>query len=209
MVFYPSGSFHVRSSGYAFGSPPGSLPQKCDTDKYSQNLNKRRFGFFTHQAFSIFVLAAVPWGPILDPCCKSMILTSIHKIQITIVYVFLAIRHFRFSLHWSSLGVTSWILAAEVWCWHVFAKFSYTSRLFFLHIRHVPFSFLWLPLGIPSWILAAKVCSCQVVAKFNQKSFIFLPIEHFPFSILWRFFGIPSLILVVKVWSWEVWAKLK
>ena len=44
--------------------------------------------FFTHRTFSIFVPLVVFWGAILDPCCKSMILTSVSKIQIKVAYVF-------------------------------------------------------------------------------------------------------------------------
>ena len=114
MVFYPSGSFHVRSSGYAFGSPPGSLPQKCDTDKYSQNLNKRRFGFFTHQAFSIFVLAAVPWGTILDPGGKSEVLRETHIIHEKVVKDFDARHALSFLSPWLFLGLPLWVLVEKL-----------------------------------------------------------------------------------------------
>ena len=93
-VFYPSDIFHFRSFGCPLGSHPGSLRQKCDPDKYSQNSNKIRLCFFTHQTFSISTPLVVPWDPILDPCGKSVILTSTHTIQIKIVYEFSPIRHF-------------------------------------------------------------------------------------------------------------------
>lgn len=114
-VFFTHRAFSMFTTfGYPLGCHPGSLLQKCAPDKYSQNLNKSRLCFLTHQAFFIVVPLAVPWGPILDPCSKSMTLTSVATIQIRIVSVFLAIKHFPFSLLGLSLGMPSWILAAKV-----------------------------------------------------------------------------------------------
>jgi len=115
LCFFTPRAFSMFTTfGYPLGCHPGSLLQKCAPDKYSQNLNKSRLCFLTHQAFFIVVPLAVPWGPILDPCSKSMTLTSVATIQIRIVSVFLAIKHFPFSLLGLSLGMPSWILAAKV-----------------------------------------------------------------------------------------------
>jgi hypothetical protein len=114
MNFHPSDIFDFRSFDCPLGSHPESLQQKCDPYKYAQNSFKSRLCVFAHQTFSIFVPLAVPWGPILDPCGKSAVLTGARKIQIKIVYAFLPIRHFPFSLLWLSLGIPSWILAAKV-----------------------------------------------------------------------------------------------
>ena len=113
-VFCPSDISHFHSFSRPLGSQLRSWRQKCDPDRYSQNAHKSRFCFFTHQTFSIFLPLAVPWGPTLDPCSKSVILTSARKIHIKVVYVFLPIRHFPFSFLWLSFGVPTWILAAKV-----------------------------------------------------------------------------------------------
>ena len=123
-VFCPSDISHFHSFGRPLGSQLRSWRQKCDPDRCSQNAHKSRFCFFTHQTFSIFLPLAVPWGPTLDPCSKSVILTSARKIHIKVVYVFLPIRHFPFSFLWLSFGVPTWILAAKVWSWQVHAKFT-------------------------------------------------------------------------------------
>jgi hypothetical protein len=145
MVFYLPDIFHFRSPGCPLWSHPGSLRQKCDPDKYSQNSNKNRLCFFTHQTFSIFTPSAGPWDTILDPCGKSVILTGARKIQIKSVYVFLPIRHFPFSLLWSSLRIPSWVPAGNVWSWQVFAKFKWTSFMFF----HPPDIFHFRSFGCP------------------------------------------------------------
>ena len=113
-VFYPADIFHLHSFGCHLGSQLRSLLQKCDPDKCDQNSHKSRLCFFTLQAFPIFVLLAVSWGPNLDPCGKSVILTGAIKIHIKVIYVFLGSRHFPFSFLWLSLGVATWILAAKV-----------------------------------------------------------------------------------------------
>ena len=124
MFFYPSYTFHYHSFGCPLGSQLGSLLQKCDPDRRTQNSHKSRLCFFTHQTFPIFIPLAVPWGPNLDPCCKSVILTGARKIHIKVVYVLLPIIHFPFSFLWLSLGVPTWILAAKMWSWQVRAKFT-------------------------------------------------------------------------------------
>jgi len=113
-VFYPSDIFHFHSFGCHLGFQLGSLLQKCDPDRRDQNSHKSRLCFFTHQTFSIFIHFAVTWGPDLDPCCKSVILTSAIKIHIKVVYAFLTSMHFSFSFLSLSLGVPPWVLAAKV-----------------------------------------------------------------------------------------------
>ena len=114
MFFYPADIFHFHSFGCHLKSQLRSLLQKCDPDKCDKNLHKSRLCFFTLQAFPIFILLAVTWGPNLDPCGKSVILIGAIKIHIKVIYVFLPSRHFQFSFLWLSLGVTTWILAAKV-----------------------------------------------------------------------------------------------
>ena len=87
-VFYPSDIFHVQSFGRPLKSQLVSLQQKCDPDKRVQNSYNNRWCLVTPQAFSILIRLAVPWRPILDPCGKSVILTSAREIHITIVCVF-------------------------------------------------------------------------------------------------------------------------
>ena len=123
MFFYPSYTFHYHSFGCPLGSQLGSLLQKCDPDRRTQNSHKSRLCFFTHQTFPIFIPLDVPWGPNLDPCGKSVILTGARKIHIKVVYVFLPIIHFPFSFVCMFLGIPTWILAARVWSWQARAKF--------------------------------------------------------------------------------------
>ena len=78
------------------GCHSGSLLQKYDPDKCEQNSNKSRLCFFSHQALSTFASLAVPWGAILDPCGKSVILASTCAIQINVVYGFFT--HQAFSI---------------------------------------------------------------------------------------------------------------
>ena len=61
--------------------------QKCDPDKCDENSRKNRLCFFTLQAFPSFIPSAVTWGPNLDPCSKSVVLTGAIKIHIKFVYV--------------------------------------------------------------------------------------------------------------------------
>ena len=124
MFFYPAVISHFRSFGCHLVSQLGSLRQKCDPGRCDQNLHKSRLSFFTQQTFFIFTHLAVTWGPSLDPCCKSVILTGAIKIYIKVVYAFLPSRHFPFSFLWLSLGVTTWILAAKVWSWQLRSKFT-------------------------------------------------------------------------------------
>jgi len=70
--------------------------------------------FFTRQAFSISIPLITPWDPILDPCGKRVILTSIREIQIQNHVCFLPIEHFPFSFLWLFFGVPFWILVAKV-----------------------------------------------------------------------------------------------
>ena len=88
MVFYPSDIFHFHSFCCHLGSQLGSLLQKCDPDRRDQNSHESRLCFFNQQAFPIFIPLAVTWCPALDPCDKSVILTSAIKIHIKVVYVF-------------------------------------------------------------------------------------------------------------------------
>ena len=113
MFFYPSDIFHLLPFGCSLGSPFGSLQQKCDPDKCAQKTHKNRLCFSTHQTFSICFPLVVPWGPHLDPCSKSVILTGARKIHIKVVHVFLPIRHFLFSFLWLYLGVPSWALGEK------------------------------------------------------------------------------------------------
>ena len=112
--FYPSDIFYFHSFVCSLGSQLGSLRQECGPGRRAQNSYKTLLCFVTHQTFPMFIPLAVPWGPNLDPCCKSAILTGARKIHIKVVYVFLHIRHFPFSSLWMSLGVQTWILAAKV-----------------------------------------------------------------------------------------------
>jgi hypothetical protein len=105
MFFYPSNIFHFQSFGCRLVPQLGSLRQKCGPDSYDKNSHESRLCFFTQQTVSIFIPLAVTWGPSLDPCGKSVILTSAIKIHIKVVYVFLPSIHFPFSLPWLSLGV--------------------------------------------------------------------------------------------------------
>jgi hypothetical protein len=112
--------------------------------------------FFTRQAFSISIPLITPWDPILDPCGKRVILTSIREIQIKIMYVFYPSNIFHFRSFGCFLGCHSGSLLQKYdpdKC----EQNSNKSRLCFLAIRHCPRSLLWLSLGVPSWILAAKV----------------------------------------------------
>ena len=113
-VFHPSDIFHFHSFGCHLGSQLGSLLQERDPDKCDQNSHRSRLCFFNQHAFYIFIHLAVTWGPNLDPCCKSVILTSAIKIHIKVVYVFLTSMHFSFSFLSLSLGVPPWVLAAKV-----------------------------------------------------------------------------------------------
>ena len=123
MFFHTSDISHFHPFGCPLGSKLGSLRQKCDPDRCTQNSHKSRLCFITHQTFPIFIPLAVPWGPNLDPCGKSVILTGARKIHIKVVYVFLPIRHFLFSFVCMFLGIPTWILAARVWSWQALAKF--------------------------------------------------------------------------------------
>ena len=114
MFFYPANIFRFHSFGCHLGSQLRPLLQKCDPDKCDQNSHKSRLCFFTLQAFPIFIPLAVTWGPNLDPCGKSVILTGAIEIHIKPIYVFLPSRHFPFSLIWLSLGLPTWILLAKV-----------------------------------------------------------------------------------------------
>ena len=114
MFFYPSDIIHFHLFFCHLGYQLGSLLQKRDPDRCEQNSHKSHLCFFIHQTFSIFIHFAVTWGPNLDPCCKSVILTSAIKIHIKVVFVFLTSMHFSFSFIFLSLGVPTWILAAKV-----------------------------------------------------------------------------------------------
>ena len=167
MFFYPSDIFHLLPFGCSLGSPFGSLQQKCDPDKRAQISHKSRSCFFAHQTFSIFIPLAVPWGPDLDPCSKSVILMGARKNHIKVVYVFST--HQTFSIFIPL--VVPWgphldpcsksVILTSALKKHI--KIVYV----FLPIRHFPFASLWLFLRVPIWILAAKVWSWQARAKFT------------------------------------------
>ena len=123
MFYYPSYISHFHSFGCPLGFQLGSLRQKCDPDRCTQNSHKSRLCFITHQTFPIFMPLAVPWGANLDPCCENVILTGAREIHIKVVYVFLPIRHFLFSFVCLFLGIPTWILAARMWSWQARAKF--------------------------------------------------------------------------------------
>jgi hypothetical protein len=140
MFFNQADMFHFPSFGCHLVPQLGSSRQKCGPDRCDQNSHKSRLCFFTQQTFSIFMPLIVTWGPSLDPCGKSVILTSAIKIHIKVVRVFLHSRHFPFSFLWLSLGVPTWILAAEVSSWQVRSKFTlklfmafYPSDIFHVH----------------------------------------------------------------------------
>jgi len=166
MNFYPSYIFHFRSFDCPLGSHPGSLQQECDPYKHLQNSNKSRLCFFTHQTFSIFAPLVAPWDPILDPCGKSVILTSACKIQIKVVWAFYPSDIFYFCSFGCPLGSHPGSLRQKCDP-DKYSQKSNEYRLCFLPIRHFPFPLLRLSLGIPSWVLAAKVWSWQVFTKFQ------------------------------------------
>ena len=137
----------------------GSLRQKCDPDRRDQNSHKNHLCFFTHQTFSIFIHFAVTWGPDLDPCCKSVILTSAIKIHIKVVYAFFNQHAFFIFIYFAA----TWCPTLGPCCRSVILtgviKIHIKVGYVFLPSRHFPFSFLWLSLGVPTWILATKVRS--------------------------------------------------
>jgi hypothetical protein len=158
-VFYPADIFHFPSFGCHLVPQLGSLRQKCGPDRCDQNSHKSRLCFFTQQTLSIFMPLVVTWGPSLDPCGKSVILTGAVQIHIKVVRAFLPSRHFPCSFLWLSLVVPnldpcckSVILTGAI---KIHIKIVYV----FLPIKHFPFSVLWLSPGAPTWILAAKVWS--------------------------------------------------
>ena len=104
MFFYLADIFHFHSFGCHLGSQLKSLLQKCDPDKCDQNSHKSRLCFFTLQAFPIFIPLAVTWGPNLDPCGKSVILTGAIKIHIKVIYVFSPADIFHFHSFGCHLG---------------------------------------------------------------------------------------------------------
>ena len=113
MFFCPSDIFHFHLFGCLLVSQLGSLRQKCDPDRCTQKSLQSRLYFFEHQTFPIFIPLAVPWGPNMDPCAKSVILASARKIHIKAVYVFFAHQTFPFPFLWLSLGVPSWALGEK------------------------------------------------------------------------------------------------
>ena len=155
--FYPSDIFHLHPFGCPLGLQFGSLQQKCALDKCAQNSHKKRLCFFTHQTFSIFIPLVVPWGPLLDPCSKSVILTSANKIRIKVVHAFFTHQTFPIYI---PLAVP-WGTDLDPRSKSVFltsARKNHIKSVYvFLPIRHFPFSLFWLFLGVPIWILAAKV----------------------------------------------------
>ena len=159
MFFYPADIFHFDSFGCHLGSQLRSLLQKCDPGKCARNSHKSRLCFFTHQTFPSFSPLVVPWGPNLDPCCKSVILRGAREFHIKVVYVFFT--HQTFSI-FISLVVPWWPNLAPC-CKSVILTGARKIRIkvvyVFLPIRHFPFSSLWLSLGVSTWVLAAKVWS--------------------------------------------------
>ena len=98
VFFYTSDMFHSRSFGYPLGSHPGSLLQTYCPGKYSQNSSKRCLRVLPIRHFPFWLLLVDPWDPILRSCGKSVMLTSTCAIQLKVVYGFLPIRRFPFSL---------------------------------------------------------------------------------------------------------------
>ena len=123
-VFYPSDDFHFHSFGCPLGFQLGSLLQKWDPDKCAQNLRKSRLCFFAHQTFPIFSPLVVLWGPSLDPCGKSVVLTGVFKIYIKVVYDVVAIWHFPFSFIAPSLCAPLWIFVTKVLSWWMQSKLT-------------------------------------------------------------------------------------
>ena len=91
MFFCPLDVFYFHTFGCPLGSQLGSLRQKCDPDRCTQSSHKSRLCFVTHQTFPIFIPLVVLWGPSLDPCGKSVVLTGVFKIYIKVVYDVVAI----------------------------------------------------------------------------------------------------------------------
>ena len=157
MFFYPSDIFNFHSFGCHLGSQLGSLLQKCDPDRCAQKSHKSRLCFITHHTFPIFIPLAVPWGPDLDPCSKSVILMGARKNHIKVVYVFSTHQTFSIFIplvvpwgpHLDPCSKSVILTGAR--------KIHIKVVHVFLPISHFPFSFLWLFLGIPIWVLAAKV----------------------------------------------------
>ena len=121
-VFHPTNISHFHSFGCHLVSHLGSLRQKCDPDRCDQNSHKSCSCFFIQQTFPTFISLAVTWGPNLDPCCKSVILTGAIKLRMKITYVFFPNRHFPFSFRLLSLGVPTWFVAAKVRSWQMRLK---------------------------------------------------------------------------------------
>ena len=155
--FYPSDIFHVRSFVCSLVSQLGSLRQKSDPGKCIQNSHESRLCCFTNPTFDIFIPLVVPWGPNLDPCYKSVILTGARKIRIKVGYVF-----------FTHQALSIFIPLAVPWdpnldpCYKsVILTGARKIRIkvvqVFAPIRHFPCSPFWLPLGVATWILAAKV----------------------------------------------------
>ena len=166
------------------GSQLGSLLQKCDPDRCARNSHKSRFCFFTHQTFASFIPLAVPWGPNLDPCCKSVILTGARKIHIKVVSVFCPSDIFQFHSFGCPLGSQLGSLLQKCdpeRC----SRISHQSRLCF--VTHQTFS-IFIPLAVPWRPNLAPCCKSVILTGARKISIkvvsVFLPIRHFPVSFL-------------------------
>ena len=82
------------------------------------------FMFFTNQTSSIIIPLVAPWGPNLDPCGKSVVLTCVFKIYIKVVYDVVAIWHFPFSFIAPSLCAPLWIFVTKVLSWWMQSKLT-------------------------------------------------------------------------------------
>ena len=131
MFRYPSDISHFHSFGCPLESRFGSMQQKCDPGRRTQNSHKSRLCFLPIRHFPSSFLWLPFWCPNLDLCCKSVMLASAIKIHIKVVSVFLPFRHFPFSFLWLSLGCPTWILVAKVRSWQARAKFIQKSFMFF------------------------------------------------------------------------------
>ena len=189
MFCYPSDISHFHPFGCPLGSRLGSLLQKCDPDRRTQNSHKSRLCFFTHQTFPIFIPLAVLWCPNLDPCGESVILTSARKIHIKVVYFSYPSDIFHFHSFGCPLGSRFRSLQQKRGpdrC----AQNSHQSRLCFL--THQTFS-IFIPLFVPCRP-NLDPCGKNVVLTGARQIRIkvvcdFLPIRHFLFSFLWSSLG--------------------
>ena len=152
MFLYPWDIFPFHSFGCPLGSQLGSLLQKCAPDRRAQNSLKGRLCFLPIRHFSICVPLVVPWGPNLDPCCASVILTGARNIHTKVVYVSFTHQTFSISIPLAAPWASSWILVGKIRSWQELSKCDKNPIRFCLAAIHFQCSFLWVAFGIPSWM---------------------------------------------------------